>query len=67
MNNFINNSSVLMHKSIINKIRKFNVIDKEDWHYWKRALEYTQCLYIDIPLLNYTVNNEKYYMYPLIP
>jgi teichuronic acid biosynthesis glycosyltransferase TuaG len=63
MNNFINNSSVLMHKSIINKIGKFNVIDKEDWDYWKRALEYTNCLYIDIPLLNYTVNNEKYYMY----
>jgi teichuronic acid biosynthesis glycosyltransferase TuaG len=61
--NFINNSSVIIHKTIINKVGKFNVIDKEDWDYWKRALEYTNCLYIENPLINYTVNNEKHYIY----
>jgi glycosyltransferase involved in cell wall biosynthesis len=66
-NNFINNSSVVMHKSIVEKTGEFKAIKYEDWEYWKRALQYTDCYYIDIPLIYYTMtingeNNTKNYI-----
>lgn len=66
--NYINNSSVIIHHSIVKKTGKLDLIPRgeEDWNYWKRALEYTDCIYIDEPLVYYTiaVNNNtpvKYY------
>jgi glycosyltransferase involved in cell wall biosynthesis len=53
-NNFINNSSVVIHRSIVEKTGLFKAIKHEDYDYWKRALKYTDCYYIDIPLFNYT-------------
>ena len=58
--NHIGNSTVMMHHSIVNKTGKFNIINREeDWDYWKRALKYTDCLYISEPLVHYTytINN----------
>lgn len=57
--NHIANSSVMIHHSIVNKTGKFNIIQYEDWDYWKRALKYTDCLYISDPLVYYTftINN----------
>jgi glycosyltransferase involved in cell wall biosynthesis len=63
MTNYINNSSVIIHRSIVNKTGKLRLIPRgeEDWDYWKRALEYTDCIYIDEPLVYYTsgVNNSN--------
>ncbi len=65
-NNFINNSSVVMHKSIVEKTGEFKAVKYEDWEYWKRALHNTDCYYIDIPLIYYTMtiqgnqNNKNY-------
>ncbi len=53
--NFINNSTVVLHKSIVEKAGEFKAVKYEDWDYWKRALIYTNCYYIDIPLINYTM------------
>jgi teichuronic acid biosynthesis glycosyltransferase TuaG len=53
--NYINNSTVVLHKSIVEKTGEFNAVKYEDWEYWKRALKFTDCYYIDIPLINYTM------------
>ncbi len=59
--NYINNSSVMIHHSIVNKAGKFNIIQYEDWDYWKRAIQYADCLYINEPLVYYTktINNSE--------
>jgi glycosyltransferase involved in cell wall biosynthesis len=54
-NNYICNSSVVMHRSIVEQTGPFKPVKYEDWDYWKRALQYTTCLYIDIPLCYYTM------------
>ena len=63
MTNYINNSSVIIHRSIVNKTGKLRLIPRgeEDWDYWKRALEHTNCLYISEPLVYYTktINNNE--------
>jgi len=63
--NYINNSSVLMHKSLIEKTGSFKPVNYEDWDYWKRALYYSNCYYIDEPLVYYTIDqcNKKNYIY----
>jgi hypothetical protein len=57
--NYINNSTVMIHKKIINHIGEFKPIKFEDWDYWQRALSYVNCYYIDIPLIYYTIDIEN--------
>lgn len=52
--NLINNSSVILHRSVIDIVGPFQPIKFEDWNYWFRSLQYVKCLYIDIPLVYYT-------------
>lgn len=59
--NFINCSTVIIHRSIIKKTGRFKIIVAEDWDYWKRAIKYADCLYVSTPLTYITVNNKKYY------
>jgi glycosyltransferase involved in cell wall biosynthesis len=63
MTNYINNSSVIIHHSIVKQTGKLDLIPHghEDWYYWKRALEYTDCMYINEPLVYYTktINNNE--------
>jgi glycine hydroxymethyltransferase len=66
--NLINNSTVLLHHNIIEKVGPFEPIIYEDWEYWKKALKYTLCHYIDEPLVYYTKTiqhnkQEKHYIY----
>jgi teichuronic acid biosynthesis glycosyltransferase TuaG len=66
--NFICNSTVILHKSLLDKVGSFYPIRFEDWNYWLRVLEYVPCHYIDQPLVYYTVqiagtSNPKYYVY----
>ncbi len=64
-NNYINNSSVIIHRNIIEKVGDFKLGNYEDWKYWLKVLDYTNCLYINSPLVYYTIDpkNKKYYMY----
>jgi len=51
--NLILNSTVILHKNIIDKVGEFDLGTNEDWKYWKRTLKYTNCYYIDEPLVYY--------------
>ena len=54
--NHISNSSVIIHHSIVKKTGKQHIVPREeDWDYWKRALQYTDCLYIGEPFVYYTM------------
>jgi len=55
--NFINTSSVIIHKSIIQKVGEFNLGKNEDYDYWLRALKFTNCLYLSQPLVYYDINH----------
>ena len=47
-------SSVVIHRYIINKVGYFLIGNKsEDYHYWLRALIYTNIIYIKEPLVYY--------------
>jgi glycosyltransferase involved in cell wall biosynthesis len=44
-------SSIMFHKSLINTVGYFKLMGQgEDWDYWKRLSEYTDCAYIRTPL-----------------
>ena len=70
--NYICNSTVMMHKSLIDKVGSFKVLKCwEDLDYWQRALKYVDCHYIDIPFSYYTVQmkgktHKKEYLYDFI-
>lgn len=60
--NYINNSSVIIKKSIIDKIGYQKIIKYEDYDYWKRALMHTSCYYFEEPLIYYDLGSEKNYI-----
>jgi len=55
--NYIMNSSVIMHKSIVDTIGYLTTIVAEDWDYWKRSLVHTKCLYLKEPLIGYDMGH----------
>jgi glycosyltransferase involved in cell wall biosynthesis len=59
--NYINNSTVMIHREIINKVGDFKPVKFEYWDYWLRTLNYANCYYLDIPLVYYTIDiqNDK--------
>ena len=61
--NYINNSTVIIHKDIIEKTGLFAPVDNEDYQYWKRIMKYTNCLYIHKPLVTYSMVGIKHYLY----
>ena len=63
--NKILNSTVILNKNIINKVGEFDLGTNEDWEYWKRALNYTDCYYINKPLVYYDLGHagKKNYVY----
>tara|TARA_Y100000816_G_scaffold287578_1_gene270568 strand:- start:5913 stop:6632 length:720 start_codon:yes stop_codon:yes gene_type:complete len=47
-------SSVIVHKNIVKIIGYFlNVNWAPDWEYWKRIIKFTDCVYLDEPLLHW--------------
>ena len=60
--NYINTSTTLIHRSLIEKAGKMEPIKYEDWVYWLKILKHSDCLYIPEPLVYYTVNNDKNYV-----
>ena len=59
--NLINTSSVVIHKSVLNKAGPFNLGKNEDKELWLRVLKWIDCLYLELPLVYYTINNVKEY------
>jgi glycosyltransferase involved in cell wall biosynthesis len=59
--NLINNSTCIIHNSIIKQVGLFNVLQYEDWDYWKRAMKYTDCVYINEETTWYETESTKYY------
>jgi glycosyltransferase involved in cell wall biosynthesis len=55
--NFIMNSSVLLHSSLLKKVGLQKIVQYEDWEYWLRCLHDTSCLYIHEPLIGYDMNH----------
>ena len=53
ISNDINNSTVIIHTYICQLVGGFKLNINEDYDYWLRALKYTNCLYIDKPLVYY--------------
>lgn len=59
--NLINNSTCILHSSIVKQTGRFSVCQYEDWDYWKRAMVYTDCIYINRPTVYYCTGNVKEY------
>ncbi len=55
--NAICNSSVLLHRKIIEKTDGFKLIQYEDYNLWLEILQMTDCLYIPIPLIYYDLSH----------
>ena len=56
LNNYISNSSIIIHKNIIDKVGLFFSNKNENHEYWLKALKYTNCIFIDKPLLYYDIH-----------
>jgi glycosyltransferase involved in cell wall biosynthesis len=63
--NNINNSTVIIHKSICQRVGEFKLGNTEDYDYWLRSLKFTDCLYINEPLIYYDLGHagKKNYIY----
>jgi teichuronic acid biosynthesis glycosyltransferase TuaG len=61
--NYINYSTVIIHKEIIEKTGLFEVEDYEDYEYWKRIMKHTNCVYIHKPMVTYSMLGVKNYSY----
>lgn len=55
--NAICNSSVLVHRKIIEQTDGFKLIQYEDYNLWLEILQITNCLYIPIPLIYYDLSH----------
>jgi glycosyltransferase involved in cell wall biosynthesis len=55
--NWIMNSSVLMHRSLYEKVGLQKIVQYEDWEYWLRCLEHTRCCYIHEPMIGYDMGH----------
>jgi len=55
--NYIMNSSVLMHRSLLDLAGYQKAEVYEDYEYWKRCLQHTSCLYLCEPLIGYDMGH----------
>jgi GT2 family glycosyltransferase len=54
IHNFCINSSVIIHKDVISKIGSIPYKNMgEDYSYWIKAIQHTNCVYVDCPLVYY--------------
>ena len=51
--NYVCNSTVMLHRSIINKVGFLEPISNEDYEYWKKCIKHTKILYSNIPTVGY--------------
>lgn len=58
VNNWIMCSSVIIEKSIVDKVGFFKPMPHaDDYEYWLRVLEYTNCIYIPKPCIYYDMGH----------
>lgn len=55
--NYVNNSSVILHRSILDKVGIFKDIQYEDYDLWKRIVQYYNILYISECLVYYDMGH----------
>jgi glycosyltransferase involved in cell wall biosynthesis len=55
--NYINSSSVIVHRNILGLTNGFKLIQYEDYELWKEILFYTKCLYLDESLVYYDMGH----------
>jgi GT2 family glycosyltransferase/GR25 family glycosyltransferase involved in LPS biosynthesis len=61
--NYVCNSTVMLHRSIIDKVGLLEVKINEDYEYWKRCIKHTKILYYNIPCVGYDImhaNGQNY-------
>jgi glycosyltransferase involved in cell wall biosynthesis len=61
--NYVNNSTVILHRSILDKAGPCKPVKYEDWELWLRCLQHTSCVYLQSPLIYYLFHNQKDYNY----
>jgi len=55
-------SSVMVHRAVIQQVGLFKIMDYfEDYDYWKRVLQLTQCVYVDKPCFYYNLTPCHHY------
>ena len=57
--NYVNNSSCIIHKSIVDKIGLLEGGNNEDYRYWLKALNHTDGIYIQKPLVYYDIGHSS--------
>lgn len=57
------NSSVMIHRSMYEKVGEQRVEVAEDYQYWKRILSHTHGLFVNMPLVLYQIHEQKHYSY----
>jgi teichuronic acid biosynthesis glycosyltransferase TuaG len=55
--NVVNNSTVVLHKNIIEKIGLQKLVFYEDYEYWKLAVNHTDFIYLHVPTVGYDANH----------
>ena len=59
--NYINNSTVIFHRSLLDGKEWFKLIQYEDHELWLRLLDNTKCVYLHQPLCYYDLGSTKFY------
>lgn len=59
--NYINNSSVLVNRSVVDEVGRFRLVENEDYDLWLRVLECTDCVYLADTMVDYSLDSVKYY------
>ena len=56
--NFMICSSVVIYKDVIDRVGKFIIANKnEDYEYWLRALDHTNSVFVNVPLMYYDMGH----------
>lgn len=59
--NLCSNSTMIFHRSIYEKVGDQNICIYEDYDYWKRCIEYSNCILLMEDLVYYSMQNTKNY------
>lgn len=59
--NFFPNSSVVIHRSMYEKAGAQVLGKHQDYEYWKRVLQHTDGLFLNIPTVHYDTRSQKFY------
>ena len=55
--NYVNNSTVLVHASIVKLVGLQELVVSEDYEYWKKCVKYTNIVYLHVPTVGYDMGH----------